>query len=164
MRYYTSIPTESYIDLLKRVAKKQQRDSPTDNQTACLARIAQFSGFQSWSSLQDNLRIGSPGKLVLTSDRNNILRGLPKAVPQAFELYVRLEAWEALRHGFIQKASVKELDAEGLERVDVYDEVLIDFVGMLPKAAVTKLISDLERDGVWGVEDIMIDEFSMSDW
>lgn len=164
MYYHTYIPIDSYIELLKQVAKKQQRLSPADKQTACLARIAKFAGFQSWYSLQDNLRLASPSQMVLISDRNKIMRGLPKAIPQVFENYVFMEAHEALCNRFEQRNSVDELNAEGLEQINVYAEVLSDFEGMLPRATLINLASKLERDGVWGIEDdIMIDEFSMSD-
>ncbi|MDQ7733793.1 hypothetical protein QT231_13855 [Halomonas sp. SpR1] len=163
---YHSLPINTYISILKRIARKQQQLSSADKQTACLARIAKFSGFQSWPSLIEKLHHPYPGQLVWADDLDNLSRGLKQAAPQAFEHYIRLVAWEILRHRFIQKTSIEDLAAADLEPVDVYVEVLSDFEGMLSKELLTRLIPDLERDGVWGMErgDIMIDEFSMSDW
>ncbi|KPQ19671.1 hypothetical protein [Halomonas sp. HL-93] len=163
---YHSLPIDTYISVLKRIAKKQQRLSPADKQTACLARIAKFSGFQSWPSLKDHLDHPYPGQLVWDDDLEKVTGGMKQAVPEVFEHYVRLVAWEILRHRFFQKSSIEDLAAADLEPIDVYVEVLSDFEGTMPKEELTRLIPDLERDGVWGMEyeDIMIDEFSMSDW
>lgn len=162
---YCPIPVPTYIAILKRVAKHQHRTSSGDKQTACLDRIAKHAGFQNWVSLKENLHHPYPGGKVLAEHREKIVRGLPKAVPQAIELYVRLEALESLNQLYFQEPSTEDLFASGLEPIDVYEEVLVDLEVLLPKATLTKLIPDLERNGVWGrVEDIMIDEFSMSDW
>jgi hypothetical protein len=160
------IPIETYITVLKRAAKKQQRLSPDDTQSECLKRIAQYAGFQSWSSLLDIFHHPYPGQKVMEDDREKIVKGLKKAIPQALDFYVQIEAMAILHQQFVQKRSLSELEAEGLEPIDIYDEVLIDFESLLSSSVLKNMVSDFERDGVWGrsPEDIMIDEFSMSEW
>jgi len=144
--------SQSFIDTLKRAAKKEKKAVGERNHSFYLDKIALVSGYQSWALLHKKLS----GLLMFDEEyvqiNQTINKHISKALPHAAQDYITNELRKYLKTYCLNRADFTYFNPADHEIADLREQLLEEYCETYPKIFIQNAIIALEKEGPWVID------------
>jgi len=163
---HSHVPSRSsFINSLKRLAKKENKKSPSMTHSGCLDRIANSRGYLNWALFTKDIEAMTVPRFALLQSCFTIFPGnnLPEAQLHPLEVDEQ-EAIDIMtdwvERNFTRLIEFAFYDSESENGFATRDEPISmalqeEFDDQYPFELIERVATNLELDGPWGVEEVL---------
>lgn len=157
------LDSQTFIDNLKRAAKKEKRAVGVRSHSYYLDRIASVSGFQSWALLHKKIDNFYGFQMEFAKIRQAINTRIAKTLPHAAQDYVIQDLRAYLKSLCIEYSDYYQPHPSRDNLIDVREAILTAYAKVYPELLLQNAINELEKKGPWIEDDEMIVEYDILD-